>query len=531
MASESTPVQTDTTVTDGEAAAPASGESKPKRQHTPPEELYDLTKPIPKEPKPDKNAHEAEIEAINSAIESLKKTKADLQTKIETALSSNRSTAAGQEREAMKALRQAKGDEINKKKELQRRLAQCKKETENLINDRKTAKANVRFSNVEQIDTEIKRLKNRQETTSMSLAEEKNLIKEIESLQKSKNLVESFKQTDASIDDVKLQRKALAEELKAKDAEIDAIQAQIKVKQDILDDMKSTQSEQRKGVDEMKEKRESLKKEIGAKMDERKSARDAFREANNKWYDYQRAVRAQKKMKYEEEKKKREEEEKQRLAEIEAEEAKKIPYEEEQNMCTFLADYLTRTYLSGSEEKKEEVKKDDFVAVKDDPFAGFKPLKKGGDESDTYLQVGKGKKKPRARPSKKKAAPVFKLTVDIFEQFGVLGLTPPTSVDTTQEAIDALNEKKEWYSKQPRGSVPTASDIRKASKEAMKQASAKPSAKKSGKIDISGADFAPLSAGSSAAAVNATWGQKAVDEAVVVEPAVDTAAEIVEASA
>ena len=46
---ESTPPQPDVAVTNGE---PALGtEQKPqreRRQHTPPEELYDLTKPIPK---------------------------------------------------------------------------------------------------------------------------------------------------------------------------------------------------------------------------------------------------------------------------------------------------------------------------------------------------------------------------------------------------------------------------------------------------------------------------------------------------
>merc|ERR1712127_482088 len=110
--------------------------------------------------------------------------------------------------------------------------------------------------------------------------------------------------------------------------------------------------------------------------------------------------------------------------------------------------------------------------------------------------------------SKKKAATVFRLSVDIFEQFGVLGLSPPTSTEGIQKAIDDLTAKKEWYSKQERGSVPTASDIRKKTKEAQK--GGKTSSKKNGKIDISSAEFAPLSAGSSAAAVNATWGQKTV---------------------
>ncbi len=389
------------------------------------------------------------------------------------------------------------------------------------MNDRKAAKANVRFSSVDKIDEEIKKLKDRHETTTMSLAQEKNLIKEIESLQKSKELVASFKQTDASIDDAKLQRKLVSEQLKAKDLEIDAVQAQIVEKQKILDEMKSSQDEQRKGVDELKKERDNLRNQIGEKMKERTTVRDAFREANNKWFDYQRALKAQKKMKYEEEKKKREEEERQRQAEWEAEEAKKIPYEEEQNLCSFLAEYLSRTYLGDDSGAKEESKKSDVVAVKDDPFAGMKPRKKGGDD-EIFLRVGKPLKKPRKRESKKKAAPAFRLTVDVFEQFGLLGLSPPTSVEGVPKSVEELKEKKEWYSKQPRGSVPTASDIRSKNKEAKKAGDK--SSKKNSKLDISSADFAPLSSGGAASSMNATWGQKPADGAA-------DAAETVEASA
>ena len=453
----------------------------------------------------------------------MKEKKGALQVKIDTALQSNRSSASGQEREAMKQLRQKKSALINEKKVLQSSLAKFKKEADNLMNDRKAAKANVRFSSVEKIDEEIRKLRDRQETTSMSLAEEKNLIKEIESLQKSKELVASFKHTDASIDDAKLQRKLISEQLRTKDTEIDAVQAQIAEKQKLLDEMKSSQDEQRKGVDDLKKERDTLRQEIGDKMKERSDVRDKFREANNKWYDYQRAIKAQRKMKYEEEKKKREEEDRQRQAEWEAEEAKKIPYEEEQQLCAFLSDYLSRTYL-GEVSTKEEAKKEDFIAVKDDPFAGMKPRKKGGDD-EIFLQVGKPVKKPRKRESKKKAAPVFKLTVDVFEQFGLLGLNPPTSIEGVSKAVEELKEKKEWYSKQPRGSVPTASDIRSKNKEAKRAAGEKPSSKKNNKLDISSDDFAPLSAGASSSAMNATWGHKPADDTAA------DSAEAVEASA
>jgi hypothetical protein len=58
---------------------------------------------------------------------------------------------------------------------MQNNMAKLKKDTESLMNDRKAAKANVRFSSVEKIDEEFKKLLERQETTSMSLSEEKRI--------------------------------------------------------------------------------------------------------------------------------------------------------------------------------------------------------------------------------------------------------------------------------------------------------------------------------------------------------------------
>jgi len=322
------------------------------------------------------------------------------------------------------------------------------------------------------------------------------------------NLVAELKSKDANLDDVKEQRKQLSAQLTAKDKEIDAVQVEISAIEKTLDALRETEKEARGNITALKTERDTIKTEIKKKMDERGDLRKVFREANDKWYDYQRAIKAQRKMKYEEEQKQREEEKQAYLKKKEEEELKKIPYEEEMALCEYLADYLTRTYLSDGE-KKEEAKKDEVVSVADDPFAGFKPVSKKTD--DTYFQT-KGKKKPRVRQSKKNAPPVFKLNVDSFEQFGLLNLVPPTKIEMVQGSVDELRAKKEWFSQQPRGSVPTAQEIRKANEKAA-QKLRQDDAPKKGKKDVSGDDFTPLTSTSGTAAVNATWGQKSAEEA------------------
>lgn len=510
--------------TNGESTQP-QGDQKQRRQRTPPEELFDLTKPIPRADKPNKADHEEEIEAINTAIDELKEKKTAVQKKIDTALNGGRNSAAGKEREALRTLRNSKGSLIDEKKGMLARLSQIKKATDSLVNDRKAARANIRFGKVDDVDAEIKKLKTRQETVSMSLTEEKKLLKEIDVLQSSKQLLSGLEDTQVSINSAKEERGSLSEVIKAKDKEIDAVQVEIAAKQKLLDDMKKSESEFKKQLDSLISERNDIRKVIGDKMGERNKARDAFREANDKYYDYQRAVKAQKKMKYEEEKKKRDVEKSAFLAAKEAEEAKKIPYEEEMNLCEYLADYLTKTYLDDKKKGGSE-KKSDVIAVKDDPFAGLVPMKKKDDE--IFMKMGAGKK-PRVKGGKKKSAPVFKLNVDSFEQFGLLNLVPPTSLDNVQTSVDELRAKKEWYSEQPRGSVPTATEIRKANEKAaakIRQQGTSSAPKKNSKLDISSDDFAPLSAGTSSSAMNAAWGQKfPEEEAVAEEPATEEAVE------
>jgi len=514
-----TPNNVDFTNTNGEAAHTDGNRRGERRQHTPSEELYDLTKPIPREEKPDKNQHEEEIDALNSQIDTLKEEKNGVQGKVDDALDGGRNSQVSKELESLKAMFAKKSALINEKKGMRSRLDVVRNKADTLITERKAAKANMRYGDVDSIDTEIKKLKRRQETTSMSLSEEKRLIKDMEALEASKKYLADVKSVDANITDIKEERKSIQSQLNAKDIEIDAVQEEINKKKVAMDSFRDSEKEMNQTLTTLRNSRDELKTKIGGLMDKRNELRSEFREANNKWYDYQRAVKAQKKLQYDDIKKKEKEEYEAYLKTKEEEEAKKVPYEEEMGLCDYLVGYLTRSYLDDGKKITEEKKKA-VIEVKDDPFAGFKPVNKKTD--DMFLQIGKGKKKPRVRASKKnKAPPPFRLTVDSFEQFGFLNLSPPTKLEEVEKSVEELKAKKEWYKEQPRGSVPTAREIRKANEKAaadLRSASSKKNgAKKTGKLDLSGDDFAPLSSATAATAtLNSTWG-KPVEETPALE--------------
>jgi hypothetical protein len=312
------------------------------------------------------------------------------------------------------------------------------------------------------------------------------------------------------------------DQIKAKDKEIDAVSKQMDEVGATIKSLSEKETDKKSSLDTHFKERDKLRKDIASVLKKKDALRDDFRKKQNAWYDYQRAVKAQKKIQYEEEKKRRDEEKQAYLKKLEEEELKKVPYEEEQALCDYLAEYLERTYLkdgsAADDSAKVVAKKEEVVAVKEDPFAGLQPVNKKTE--DEYFGKGKGKKK-RQRAPKKEAGGPFTLNVDSFEQFGLIGLNPPTSLEMVPQSVKELREKKEWYKQQPRGSVPTAKDIRKQNeKNAAKlrqdttdSGSSSGGKGGSGKFSLSNDEFVPLGKGASTSVDASSWGQKSAPAA------------------
>jgi len=493
-----------------------------KHQHADPAELFDLTKPLKRVERPLKEEHEAELAKLTEEVDQLKIQRQAVQTKIDYVMDNNRNSEVSRERDALARLRSQKGALIGEKKAIRARLDATRNQSEKLFDNQKSARANIKFTKIEDIDAEIKKLQRRQETTSMSLSEEKKLIKEMDQLQASKKFVAQLKTQELDIEHVKEQRKLIATEIGAKDKEIDAVQADIEVKTNKIKSLSEKETDNREKIQSLLSERDNIRTKINDKLKEKDKSRQIYREANNGWYDYQRAIRAQRKLQQDEERRKKEEERLEWLKKQQEEELKKVPYEEEMALCDYLADYLTKTHLTdplAASKKQDTSKKDDIIEVKDDPFAGFKPVNKKKDD-EVYLKMGPGKK-PRQRQSKKekksnKSTP-FTLNLDTFEQFGLLKLTPPTSFEAVQSSVDELREKKKWYSQQERGSVPTAADIRKENERAAAQKKNKSSQNNSSEKNsnksskqFSTDDFVPLSSRTTPlpdTAFNSSWGK------------------------
>jgi uncharacterized coiled-coil DUF342 family protein len=154
--------------------------------------------------RPKKEEHDAKLVEINEQFEKLKESRRKVQEQIDGTMNTGKNSELGKQRDVLQSLRQTKGKLIDEKKAIRGQLDGLKAIGDKLAKDRKDTRGSIRFNTEQEINDEIKRLQKEQETTSMSLQDEKKIIKEMDTLKASKVFVKDLKSTETSIEDVKL---------------------------------------------------------------------------------------------------------------------------------------------------------------------------------------------------------------------------------------------------------------------------------------------------------------------------------------
>mmetsp|Transcript_1152 Transcript_1152/g.3440 ORF Transcript_1152/g.3440 Transcript_1152/m.3440 type:complete len:492 (+) Transcript_1152:139-1614(+) len=414
--------------------------------------------------RPNKSEFDAKIIALNNEVQDFNDRLSEVDAKIAEAKSSggDQSEELREARATMKSLRDRKDSILRDRAEIATLQKSARASLDSKITAGRSLRAELKYTSPDDIDKRIAQLEKQQSTTSMSLKDEKVLLKEIEQLKQSRKLVTHLAANNDSISSERKNSQSITEQLNAKNAELDILKKKIDEQKSILETLNEANSERRAVLPGLYKDKDVLRREKQAKVEVIKSLRADFRLLENDFRAHLREVRRirNEARKAEDEARRLELEKQQK--EAEEEELKRVPYEEEMELCTYLANYLQTTYCKGGADHK---------LTNMEPRAGaFEGLRLSGknasnDDEDDYLSLNKATGRKKGRGKKKgglKVSDKILLVPETIEIFGLLGLEPPATVSGVVVAIQNLLEKKTWFSTLERGALPSIRDKQRA---------------------------------------------------------------------
>ena len=309
----------------------------------------------------------------------------------------------------------------------------------------KAAKAAIKFSSVEAIEKQVKELEKRQARTSMTLTEEKNLMKEIKALNLSKKNFAALEELRMVTDKERNVKSVFDKKYSEKNGEIKEIYKKIDAQKLILDSLNKASSETNKQWPELKKRMEELRALVDAENTKIKDLKAKIKEID----DAHVAAVAEEKKKYKEalaELKKKEEEE----------ELARHPYEEEMGICDLLINYLSTKHLADMKSGPSSQENASSTTPDMSAFSGMKSLKRNDDEA---FMGGVVKKKGKKKGGKNNKEGMTH-THESLEHFSSVNVSPPAKLSNVPETIKELEEKKVYYDELERGAIPNLKSIR-----------------------------------------------------------------------
>jgi len=134
--------------------------------------------------------------------------------------------------------------------------------TDSLINDAKKSKDQVKYTSLEQIEKKIKELHIKQSTQTMSLQDEKKLIKEIEELSASKKVVGALAAKEGEIGASKLAASDVKSAIAEKTKLLTAVNEKLDAHKLILDKLSEKEQGTRGAIPELLKERDAIRAKV-----------------------------------------------------------------------------------------------------------------------------------------------------------------------------------------------------------------------------------------------------------------------------
>lgn len=312
-----------------------------------------------------------------------------------------------------------------------------------------------------ELEARLKELKDQQSKGSITLQEEKKLIREISDLERSLPLAGPLEELDEQSKEVKELLRASKAKANLKFSAVKLLRDECKDIQDKIDKTREEHDKKKEesipAIDKMKEE---YREKINALKKKKKEMYDHHNEAWRKYEDQQFEVEKIKIMKRKKEKLIRDEqrrardEERRKEREAAEEESRDIPYREQIELCDLLIKYCHRVTPSTQTAQAEVSQKDKQQVIQDalqsndwKEAKGQYVLSRKEKADDFFSGKKKEKKKTPQTKTEETGAQSLNHQIETLNYFEEIKIAPPLTTDKLPDTLKLLQEKKAYFEK------------------------------------------------------------------------------------
>lgn len=392
---------------------------------------------------PDKKAYDAELDKIQQAIEGFQNRQKEL-TNIISERSSGKDEYLAERATLKSQLDQLKakiGELEEKRDEVNNQIQAGKESGRKARSDLERLQKQNGFTNEADIDERIAQIEFRMTTGSLSLNEEKLLLREICELKKIRPQVTRVKQKAADLSQMDFGGAESRESMELVREQLNQFRdARKKVSEQLqkLNEDRQGQIGDLKGI---MEERNELSKKIQEQIAERNKIRDDFRAQDRA---FQLAKREAAEARYAVEMQLRAAKDVERRKQQLQREAEKLDLNPYQDMMTLIEQTLTYCKtLAGPEDDGQKTEKKE---VQHDISDGMQILARKEDREEVFFYVPTAKKKSKALKKKETdASKIIKHNAMSFTLFDQIGVNAPLNVGDVPAMIEDLNARLAEY--------------------------------------------------------------------------------------
>lgn len=329
-------------------------------------------------------------------------------------------------------------------------------------------KGDCKFKDVESCDKQIAEMEHRQSTTSLTLNEEKKLLKEMKVLQESKKCFSQLGGLKENMEKTKLSKTDLDKRYTEVMVLVEEVNGRMNKHRAVMDKLFGATSSQREHLPAIHKQIDELRASIAEKRKEVQTLESDFKKAEDEYFkkikDERKKIEEDKKAELEA--KKAEKEAKAKEA-IEAE-LRKVPFEDEMKLCDSTVEYLDKktkvyeAFLQLTSRTATPATSSSSTALSKGDGKVFKVLKREEPEVVTGRMSKKGKKSAMSlgTVASDNGTTTGSTTDDSITHddtqtgvFSFFDIAAPAKVGDIASAVKALNDKKEFYQQQERGAA------------------------------------------------------------------------------